>query len=99
MDSEEPEIAVVGTKGQIVIPYQLRRDLKIKTKTKLAVYKKGDKLVLSKLKLPPLNRRLQSLFRDIDARSKGKKRPTEKEILNEIQEYRLEKRKLSTQGS
>jgi AbrB family looped-hinge helix DNA binding protein len=46
----EPEIAVVGTKGQFVIPQDMRRRLAIKPKTKLAVYRKGDKLVVTKLK-------------------------------------------------
>ena len=34
MEQEEPEIAVVGTKGQIVIPQRFRRELKITPKTK-----------------------------------------------------------------
>ena len=46
MEQEEPEIAVVGTKGQIVIPQRLRKELKITPKTKLAVYRKGDKIVV-----------------------------------------------------
>ncbi len=47
---EEPEIAVVGTKGQFVIPQDLRRRLAITPKTKLAIYRRGDKLVVAKLK-------------------------------------------------
>jgi AbrB family looped-hinge helix DNA binding protein len=41
---EETAIAVVGTKGQIVIPQKLRRELQITAKTKLAIYRKDDKL-------------------------------------------------------
>lgn len=89
---EEPEIAVVGTKGQIVIPQQLRRELNIKTKTRLAIYKKGDRLVVTKLKFPPLGKQLETLFREIDEQYEGKKRPTEREILDEIQAHRKEKR-------
>lgn len=89
---EEPEITVVGTKGQIVIPKQLRRELKITPRTKLAVYRKGDKLVVTKLKVPPLGEELRDLFKEIDKQYKGKKRPSEKEILEEIQAYRSEKR-------
>lgn len=89
---QEPEIAVVGTKGQIVIPQQLRRELKIAPKTKLAVYRKGDKLVVTRLKVPPLGEELKDLFSEIDRQYKGKKRPTEKEVLEEIQAYRREKR-------
>ncbi len=88
---EEPEITIVGTKGQIVIPLQMRRALRIKPKTKLALYRRGDKLVLAKLKIPPLKERLDALFREIDEQYKGKKRPTEREILEEVQAYRREK--------
>ena len=94
---EEPEIATVGTKGQIVIPQQLRKELKIKPKTKLAVYKRGDKLIVTKLEIPPLGERLKSHIREIDEQYKGKKRPTEREILEEIQAYRRERR--ATQGA
>ncbi len=41
---EEPEIAIVGTKGQVVIPQRIRRELGIGSKTKLAVYMRGNKL-------------------------------------------------------
>ncbi len=93
MAREEPEIAVVGTKGQIVIPQRLRRELNITSKTKLAVYKKGDKLVVTKLSVPPLGEDLNDLFKEIDEQNKGKKTLTEKEVLDEIQAYRCEKRK------
>ena len=92
MGQEETEIAVVGTKGQIVIPKRLRRELKITAKTKLAIYRKDDKLVVTKLTIPPLGRELRELFREIDVQNKGKKKPSEKEILEQIQAYRREKR-------
>ena len=88
---EEPEIAVVGTKGQIVIPQRLRRELMITPNTKLVVYRKNDKLVIAKLKVPPLGEELKDLFREIDEQNKGKKKTTEEEILEEIQGYRREK--------
>ncbi len=91
MEQEEPEIAIVGTKGQIVIPQRLRKELQITSKTKLIVYRKGDKLVVSKLQIPPLGEELKELFSEIDKQRKGKK-VSEAEILREIQTYRLEKR-------
>lgn len=90
---EEPEIAVVGTKGQIVIPQRIRKELGIGTKTKLAVYMRGNKLVVTKLELPPLGAELKGLFREIDERYKTKRRLTEREILASIQSYRHGKRK------
>jgi AbrB family looped-hinge helix DNA binding protein len=87
----EPEIAIVGTKGQIVIPQRLRNELKITSKTKLIVYKQGDKIVVTKLAVPPLREELQNLFAEVDKQTTGK-RVSEKEILKEIQSYRIEKR-------
>jgi AbrB family looped-hinge helix DNA binding protein len=94
---EEAEVAQVGTKGQVVIPLQMRKELGIKPKTKLAVYKRGDKLVMAKLEIPPLGEQLKALFEEMDTRYKAKRRPTELEILTEIQAYRRETRK--TQGA
>lgn len=89
---EEPEVAVVGTKGQFVIPQDLRRRLAIKPKTKLAIYRRGDMLVVTKLKVPTAGEELDVLFAEIGKSNKGKKRPSELEILKEIQAYRKEKR-------
>jgi bifunctional DNA-binding transcriptional regulator/antitoxin component of YhaV-PrlF toxin-antitoxin module len=85
---EEPEIAVVGTKGQFVIPQEMRRQLAIKPKTRLAIYRRGDKLVVTKL--PTAGKELDEFFAEIDER--GKRAPSERETLKEIQAYRNEKR-------
>jgi AbrB family looped-hinge helix DNA binding protein len=87
---EEPEIAVVGTKGQFVIPQDMRRRLAIKPKTKLAVYRKGDKLVVTKLKVPAVGEELDDFFAAID--KAGKRAVSEPEIIKEIQAYRKERR-------
>ena len=88
---EEPEIAVVGTKGQFVIPQDLRRMLDIKPKTKLAIYRKGDKLVVMKLKVPTSGDELDDFFAEIDEGSKKGEAASEQEIIREIQAYRKEK--------
>jgi AbrB family looped-hinge helix DNA binding protein len=87
----EPDIAVVGMKGQIVIPLQLRRRLKITPRSRLAVYCRGDKLVITKLRVQPLGEELRELFKEIDEGYVGRSRPTQKAILKEIQTYRQEK--------
>jgi len=89
---EEPEIATVGTKGQVVIPQQIRKELGIKPKTKLAIYSRGGRLVAAKVEAPTLGEELETLFGEIDERRKNKRKPTEREILAEIQAYRKEKR-------
>ena len=90
MEQEETEIAVVGTKGQIVIPQRLRKELKITSKTKLVLYRKDDKIVLTKLEVPSLKEELEKLASEVSEQQKRK--ISEKEILKEIQSYRLEKR-------
>ncbi len=73
---EEAEIAIVGSKGQIVIPQKLRKELAILPNTKLCVYRKDDKLVAVKLKVPPLGDSTE-FFKEADERNLGKKKPTE----------------------
>ena len=92
---EEFEIAIVGSKGQIVIPQRLRKELAITPNTKLCVYRKDDTLVVVKLKVPPLAD-LKELFKEIDEQNKVKKKLTEEEVLEEIQAYRREKAKQGT---
>ena len=90
---EEPEIAVVGTKGQIVIPQQLREDLQITPKMKLVLYRRGDKIVMTKLEISPLVEDLTEFIKKIDESRENDRRLTEREILAEIQAYRRENRK------
>jgi AbrB family looped-hinge helix DNA binding protein len=86
------KLVPVSEKGQVVIPRQIRKELGIRPKTKLAMYSRGGRLVAAKVEAPSLGDELKDLFREIDERYKGKKRPTEREILAEIQAYRKEKR-------
>jgi len=91
LGQDESDVAVVGTKGQIVIPQRFRKELAITPNTKLIVYRRDDKLVVTKLQIPPLVE-LNDLFKEIDQKNKAKKKPSEQEILNEIQAYRALKR-------
>lgn len=90
---EEPEIATVGRKGQIVIPHELRKELRIVPNSKLAIYRRNDKLVITRLKILPVREQLSRLLKQIDKESPRTKKPTEREILKEIQAYRQEKRR------
>jgi AbrB family looped-hinge helix DNA binding protein len=87
MAQENSDIAIVGTKGQIVIPQRFRKELAITPNTKVVVYRKDDKLVLAKLTIPPIVE-LKELFAEIDQQNKAKKKPSEQEILDDIQAYR-----------
>ncbi len=46
-----PELVSVGEKGQIVIPKQLREDLRIEKGTKLLIEEEGQTLILKKIDL------------------------------------------------
>jgi len=48
---------------------------------------------MKKLELPAVRNELESLWKEIDKRLAGKRKPTEKEILDETQQYRKEKYK------
>jgi hypothetical protein len=71
----------------------MRTELNIRPRTKLAVYRSGDKLVLTKLSIPSLGEELRELFGEIDRHYKKIRRPSEKEMLEEIQAYRKERRR------
>jgi len=90
----ESEIATVGSKGQIVIPQTIRRKLGIKPKTKLAICSKSGRLVAAKVEAPSVGEELKALFREVDERYKGKKKPSQRVILAEIQKYRIERQSI-----
>lgn len=46
-----PELVSVGEKGQIVIPKQLREDLRIEKGTKLLIEEEGQTIILKKIDL------------------------------------------------
>jgi AbrB family looped-hinge helix DNA binding protein len=90
---EGPEIVSVGAKGQMIIPQRIRKELGISARTKLAVYMRGNKFVVTKFELHPLGDKLKGLFREIDEGYKGKRRPTDREILASIRSYRDEEQR------
>ena len=83
----------MGERGQIVIPAELRKELGLKAKTRFLIKGKGKTLILQKLDLEQEKREMDKLWKEIDKAFKGKRRPTEKEILDEVQAYRKSKLK------
>ena len=51
----------------------------------------GDAVIMKRLELPDVESELEALWKEIDRRLTGKPKPTEREILEEIQRYRREK--------
>ena len=67
-DQEEPDVVVVSSKGQVVIPQSIREKLGIRPKTKLLVYGFQDGLIMKKLEIIDSVEELEELYRRIDAR-------------------------------
>lgn len=89
----EEEVTVMGERGQIVIPAELRKELGLKPKTKFLIKGKGKTLILRKLDLEQEKREMENIWKEIDKAFKGRRRPSEKEILDEVQAYRKAKLK------
>ena len=89
----EEEITVVGERGQVVIPKELRVKLGLKPKTKLLVTRKGDAVVMKKLDLEEERRELEEIFKSIDKKIEKYGELTEEEINRIIHEYRAKRYK------
>ena len=76
---EQRKITTARAQGQIVTLQKLRKELQIKQNTKLAVYRREDKLVVAKLAIPPLGEELKGPSGEIGKQDKGKKKSSEKQ--------------------
>lgn len=83
--SEEPQVTTISEKGQVVIPQAIRKELKIKPRTKFLVYGKGDTVIMKRLKLPDVKKEWDEIFTIIDRKNL---KISEEEILKEITEDR-----------
>jgi len=76
------------SKGQIVIPQKIRKSLKIKPKTKFAVYAKNDMIIMKAFKVPSLEKEWSEIFSIAD---KKNLKISEKEVYDEVQSYRAQR--------
>ena len=83
--SEEPQVTTISEKGQVVIPQSIRKELKIKPKTKFLVFGKGDTVIMKKLELPDMKKEWNEIFKVMD---KKNLKISEEEIQKEIAEAR-----------
>jgi AbrB family looped-hinge helix DNA binding protein len=84
----EPEVTVIGERGQIVIPKDVRTRLGLKPRTKMLVVRRGDAVIMKKLDLEQERRELETLFERVDRRIEKFGEMTEKEIDQIIHDYR-----------
>ena len=88
--TQKAEITTMSEKGQVVIPQKIRKDLKIKPRTKFAVYAKDDMIIMKAFELPNLEKEWSEIFSIAD---KKNSRISEKEVYDEVQTNRTKKRK------
>ncbi|MCW4044793.1 MAG: AbrB/MazE/SpoVT family DNA-binding domain-containing protein [Candidatus Bathyarchaeota archaeon] len=87
--SEEPQVTTISEKGQVVIPQSIRKELKIKPKTKFLVFGRGDTVIMKKLELPDIKKEWSQIFKAMD---KKKLKLSEEEVLEEVAEARRSRR-------
>jgi AbrB family looped-hinge helix DNA binding protein len=84
----EQEVTVIGKRGQVVIPKELRTRLGLRPRTKLLVIRRGDAVIMKKLDLEQERRELEALFEKVDKRVGKYGEMTEEEIDRIIHDYR-----------
>jgi len=82
------EITVIGERGQVVIPKEVRARLGLKPRTRLLVIEKGDAVIMKKLNLEEERRELEALFKKIDKRIEKYGEMSEEETDRMIHDYR-----------
>jgi len=91
--SAKPDIAVVSSKGQVVIPRTIREKLMITPRSKLLVYDYRGTVIMKKLEIPDVEKELRDIYREVDRRIEKYGELTEEEIQEEIEAYRRIQRK------
>lgn len=91
----ELDIVKVTSRGQIVIPKSIRKELEIKKGEKFLAYDKDDTIILRplrNLKRASTTTELEKIFAPAWKTAK-KRKITEKDINEEIRKYRAERKK------
>lgn len=84
----EQEVTVIGERGQVVIPKEVRMSLGLKPRTKLLVVRRGDAVVMRKLDLEQERKALEALLKRVEKRIEKYGEMTEEEIDQIIHDYR-----------
>jgi AbrB family looped-hinge helix DNA binding protein len=89
--TEKPDVVVVSSKGQVVIPQGIRKKLGINPESKLLVYRYQDAVIMKKIKIPDRVRELERLYKKIDAKIPVYGELSDEEINAIVREYREQK--------
>jgi AbrB family looped-hinge helix DNA binding protein len=96
--SEEADVTVVSSKGQVVIPQSIRKKMGIGPKTKLLIYGYGDAVIMKKLDVPDVLKDLERIYRNVDEKAKKLGILSDQDVSDIVQESRR-KRRLGRQQS
>ena len=80
----EEDVTVVSTRGQVVIPKEIRRRLRLKPKDRLIVYGEEDTIIMKRLDLPELKETFEKLGKIKRERNKKYGRVSEEEVEKEV---------------
>jgi AbrB family looped-hinge helix DNA binding protein len=94
----ESAIVRVSSKGQVVIPTVLRKEMGLAEGDELYVFGRDDTLVLKKIQKKDLEKEFDEIVKSIRAKAK-KLKITRRDVQREIQAYRRELRKKHESGS
>lgn len=82
------EITKVSTKGQVVIPQEIRKELGLEAGTSMLVTKMKDAVVLKKIKIPDLKKEFEALTNWGEAWAKKSKIRNEEDVARLIHKAR-----------
>lgn len=94
----ESAIVKVSSKGQVVIPAGLRKEMGLDEGDELYVFGKDDTLVLKKIRKKDLEEEFDEIVKQIRAKAK-KLGITRKDVQREIKAYRKEQRDRRESGN
>jgi len=83
-------ITKVSTKGQVIIPKQLRKELNIKEADELFVYGEKDTIIMKKIAKPAIEKRFKEITSKLQKAAK-ETGFTRKDLSKIIQEVRAKK--------
>ena len=84
----QEDVTVMSVKGQVVIPQEIRKRMKLLPKDRLIVYGDEDTIIMKKLVMPELKATWKKVSNAIKARNKKNGVMSQKEINREIAAYR-----------
>ena len=82
----ETTVTTISTKGQVVIPKNLRHELKIKASDEFLIYGERDTIILKKIAMPSLRERFLELNQRLsrEMKLKGIKKKDIREAVKKV---------------